>query len=375
MRLFARLSEELERQGLRGHVYLVGGAALIAGYGRARTTRDVDARIEDAKEQVLAVADRIGADEGLKRNWLNENARLFMTNTPDTAAKTIWNTPGLVVTGASAEHLLAMKMLAGRPADLEDITHLGGVLGIRRVSQAEAIYEQVYRGGPLPEARLHSVGWALAEGRKQRGESVERLQLAPSERLRVRGGGGRTYEARPGENAQGDKFLEVAVIDPERAADEENDPRSVRLYDRTEHIVTTSQATEVINRYEAEAIGRERGQPQPQGLKLEGSTVLVAEGEEGRQYEAEWIDGSDEGPALHVTVKDPSVPHEDHRNRPRVLLDPENRRVIRNVERANEAVNAYEKAASEERWPGMAGRPRVSQGGKRARRQTYDDSS
>lgn len=357
MRLFARLSEELERQGLRGHVYLVGGAALIAGYGRARTTRDVDARIEDAREQVLAVADRIGADEGLKRNWLNENARLFMTNTPDTAAKTIWNTPGLVVTGASAEHLLAMKMLAGRPADLDDIQHLGGVLGIRKVSQARAIYDQVYRGGPLPEARLHAVGWALAEGRKQRGEAVDRLQLAPSDRLRARGGGGRTYEARPGENAGGDRFLEVAVIDPYRAADEDNDQRSVRLYDRGEQILTTGQATEVINRYEAEAIRREGGHPQPQGLTLEGATVLVAEGEEGRVYEAEWIDGSQGDPTLHVAVKDPSVPDEDHRNSPRVLLDPENGRLIRDLERANEAVNAYEKAASEERWPGMAGRP------------------
>ena len=77
----------------------MGGAALIAGYGRARTTREGDARIEDAREQVLAVADRIGAEEGLKRNWVNENARLFMTNTPDAGAKTIWNTPCLVVTG------------------------------------------------------------------------------------------------------------------------------------------------------------------------------------------------------------------------------------------------------------------------------------
>ena len=48
---------------------------------------------------MLAVADRIGAEEGLKRNWVNENARLFVTNTADAAAKTIWNTPGLVVTG------------------------------------------------------------------------------------------------------------------------------------------------------------------------------------------------------------------------------------------------------------------------------------
>ncbi len=152
MKLFARLSEDLEQQGLRGHVYLVGGAALIAGYGRARTTRDVDARIEDAKEQVLAVADRIGAEEGLKRNWLNENAQLFMTNTPDTAAQTIWNTPGLVVTGASAEHLLAMKMLAGRPADLEDIKHLSGVLGIRKVSQAKQPVEEGCSLSPAVQA-------------------------------------------------------------------------------------------------------------------------------------------------------------------------------------------------------------------------------
>ena len=115
----------------------------------------------------------------------------------------------------------------------------------------------------------------------------------------------------------------------------------------------------MINRYEAEAIGREGGQPQPQDLKLDGSAVLVAEGEEGREYEAEWIDGSQGGPTLHVAVKDPAVPDEDHRSRPRILLDPENGRVIRDVESANDAVNAYEKAASEARWPGMAGRPRA----------------
>jgi hypothetical protein len=112
----------------------------------------------------------------------------------------------------------------------------------------------------------------------------------------------------------------------------------------------------VINKYEAEAIGREGGQLRPQDLKLEGATVLVAEGEEGRVYEAEWIDGSQGNPTLHVTVKDPSVPDEDHRNRPRILPDPENGRVMRTVARANDAVNAYEKAASEEQWPGMAGR-------------------
>ena len=59
-RLFGELSEELERKGVRGHVYVVGGAALIAGFGRARSTRDIDGRIVAAKGEVLAAAARVG---------------------------------------------------------------------------------------------------------------------------------------------------------------------------------------------------------------------------------------------------------------------------------------------------------------------------
>ena len=54
----------------------------------------------------------------------------------DVRAKTIHNSPGLLVTGASAGHLLAaMKVFAGRRPDLDDIKHLAGILGIRRTSE------------------------------------------------------------------------------------------------------------------------------------------------------------------------------------------------------------------------------------------------
>lgn len=70
-RLFGELSEELERKRVRGHVYVVGGAALIAGFGRDRSTNDVDGRITEAKADVLAAAARVGRRNGLPEDWLN----------------------------------------------------------------------------------------------------------------------------------------------------------------------------------------------------------------------------------------------------------------------------------------------------------------
>ncbi len=78
MKLFEALSARLAARGIRGQLYIVGGSAMIVGYGRERTTRDVDARIEYAKDEVLAAAEEIAVEQSLDPNWLNENATLFM---------------------------------------------------------------------------------------------------------------------------------------------------------------------------------------------------------------------------------------------------------------------------------------------------------
>ena len=124
MKLFGELSEELEREGLRGHVYIVGGAALIAGFGRKRSTHDVDGKIVYEKRGVAEAARRLAKKHDLPVNWLNENAALFMPHKDDSQATTVFNSPALVVTGASAKHLLAMKIDAGRPEDVDDIQWL-----------------------------------------------------------------------------------------------------------------------------------------------------------------------------------------------------------------------------------------------------------
>ena len=109
--LFDELSAALEARGVRGHVYLIGGGAMITGYGRNRTTKDIDVRIDEAKDEVLAAAVAIGARHGLDERWLDLGVAQFVPRGDDVRAKTIHNSPGLLVTGASAEHLLAMKVV------------------------------------------------------------------------------------------------------------------------------------------------------------------------------------------------------------------------------------------------------------------------
>ena len=192
--LFDELSAALEARGVRGHVYLIGGGAMITGYGRNRTTKDIDVRIDEAKDEVLAAAAAIGARHGLDERWLDLGAAQFVPRGDDVRAKTIHNSPGLLVTGASAEHLLAMKVFAGRRPDLEDIKHLTGILGITRTSDAIRICERAYPGWLVMERTRRNVGDAIAEGREERGEPVPELTLERNTTLCAEGAGSRRYE-------------------------------------------------------------------------------------------------------------------------------------------------------------------------------------
>ena len=156
MKLFEELSERLGNRKLRAHVYIVGGAAMILGFRRSRTTHDVDGRIENDKEGVLQAAREIAEKYELAPNWLNENATLFMPHEKDIRARTVFNTPNLVVTGASAEHMLAMKLDAARDDDEEDVEALIADLGIRTAAQALEIHRKIFPHTPL-EQRGHNL--------------------------------------------------------------------------------------------------------------------------------------------------------------------------------------------------------------------------
>ena len=64
-------------------------------------------------------------------------------------AKTVYDSTGIVVTGASAGYLLAMKVFAAREPDLQDIKHLAGVLGIDEACDAVRIWKcQLQKDSP-----------------------------------------------------------------------------------------------------------------------------------------------------------------------------------------------------------------------------------
>jgi hypothetical protein len=110
------LEEELRNRRVRADIYLVGGAAMLLAYGERPATRDLDGTWEPdmpVREAAWAVAAR----SGLPRNWLNNQASVYM---PARAApgRTVYHGTHLRVMVAPAEHLLAMKVMASqRPSE------------------------------------------------------------------------------------------------------------------------------------------------------------------------------------------------------------------------------------------------------------------
>ena len=160
--LFEDLADHLRTQGIRGHIYLIGGAAMTLAFQRDRTTRDVDAYVRNQGAEHASVVEavrHVANKHELPDNWLNELATIFMPLGEDSRASVLFDAPNLVVTGASAEHMLAMKLQAGREADLDDIDLLLELLQITTTEDALALYERLFPTTPVSErARSYLMG-------------------------------------------------------------------------------------------------------------------------------------------------------------------------------------------------------------------------
>jgi hypothetical protein len=128
---FRRLGERLARRGVVADLYVFGGAAMALAYDSRRATRDIDA-VFQPHGIVLTEATIVAKELGLPPWWLNEQASVYVAPGGDIAAPRIFDHPGLRVSTASPEHLLAMKVLAARRRDIEDIQLLVEHLGLMR---------------------------------------------------------------------------------------------------------------------------------------------------------------------------------------------------------------------------------------------------
>ena len=156
LELLDALAERLRRRRTVARLYVIGGACMALAYGRNRSTTDIDARIETGHSALLEACHEIARERGLPQSWLNEQATSAIPRTPDRRAQTLYESPHLRVTGASAEYLLAMKLEAGRDKDIEDITYLLERLTIKTSDEALAIHETL-----LPDSERQAQARAL----------------------------------------------------------------------------------------------------------------------------------------------------------------------------------------------------------------------
>ena len=144
------LDEELRRRRVRADVHLVGGAAMLLAYGDRPATRDLDgtwAPDEPVREAAWAVADRMG----LPRSWLNNQASVYMSSRAGTG-RTVYAGRNLRVMVSPPEHLLAMKVMASRPAsDVADIRILVQRLGLRSRDAVLELVRAHFPDDPIPE--------------------------------------------------------------------------------------------------------------------------------------------------------------------------------------------------------------------------------
>ncbi len=149
-----RLGDRLARRGVVADIYVFGGAAMALAYDARRSTRDIDA-VFHPNGIVLEESRAVAAELGLPQWWLNEQASAYTAPGGDPDGPRVFDHPGLRVQAASPEHLLAMKVLAARRRDSDDIAFLLGHIGLRTVEDVLALCAESFPDEPVPDrARL-----------------------------------------------------------------------------------------------------------------------------------------------------------------------------------------------------------------------------
>lgn len=147
------LAAELERKGVSAEMYVVGGAAIALAFDERRATRDIDA-IFEPKAVVYEAAAAVAQQRDLPVGWLNDAVKGFLA-ADDPAAAPVLDLPGLRCMAASAEALLALKVLAHRVGeDEDDLRLLAGELGLDRADEVLAVAERTYGDRLDPAARF-----------------------------------------------------------------------------------------------------------------------------------------------------------------------------------------------------------------------------
>jgi predicted nucleotidyltransferase len=146
---FTALGERLVRRGVVADIFVVGGAAMALAYDATRVTRDVDSLFVP-HGVVLEEAGNVARDLGLPPWWLNEQASVYISGKDDPGKRRVFDHPGLRVTAASPRHIFAMKALAARTRDIDDLRLLADTIGVGSAEVAMQIVGEFFPDENLP---------------------------------------------------------------------------------------------------------------------------------------------------------------------------------------------------------------------------------
>ena len=99
---------------------------------------------------VLEEAGNVAQDLGLPAWWLNEQASVYISGKDDPGRRRVFDHPGLRVTAASPRHIFAMKALAARTRDVDDLRLLAGIIEVDSAETALRICAEFFPDEPVP---------------------------------------------------------------------------------------------------------------------------------------------------------------------------------------------------------------------------------
>lgn len=172
LRELAREFRKLNGKTMRAEMILIGGASVLLNYGFRDMTYDIDAIIISSsamKQAVNNVGDRLDLPNG----WLNTDfmkTKSYSSKLREHSVyyKTFSNI--LTVRTVTAEFLIAMKLMAGRPYK-NDLSDILGILNWHKENDVPVTYERIQSAvkelygewAVLPEASRKFIEKALKE--------------------------------------------------------------------------------------------------------------------------------------------------------------------------------------------------------------------
>ena len=109
-------------------IAVIGGAA-ITFLRAGRVTNDVDVISEGMPQTLRDAAARVASRHALRTDWINDAAKIGLPRL-EPQLETIYRGERLTVHRAGPKYLLATKLNAGRPVDIEDAVHLAIAAGV-----------------------------------------------------------------------------------------------------------------------------------------------------------------------------------------------------------------------------------------------------